>query len=166
MTWWLATAISGTIVVSNLAVFAIASYDKATMISANIFSWFDVVNRPGFMQLASDGFFLFANSISAIMILLLPIALHYYLRQSSWYKLIILIVMALSALMIGTRTAIFGSLAAFIVIPAFYFFADVPAEESLQWHVKVKKSHSACCDYTGPRSDLPLLTINRARQCQ
>lgn len=139
ITWWLATAISGTIVVSNLAVFAIASYDKATMISANIFSWFDVVNRPDFMQLASDGFFLFANSISAIMILLLPIALHYYLRQSSWYKLIILIVMALSALMIGTRTAIFGSLAAFIVIPAFYFFADVPAEESLQWHVKVKK---------------------------
>ncbi|MCT6903648.1 MAG: O-antigen ligase family protein, partial [Lactobacillus sp.] len=73
---------SGTIVLSNLFIISLKSYETGT-ISANIFEWFFNPNI-GYSHMASKGFFNFTNMISAVLFMLLPLMLYYLFTSFNW----------------------------------------------------------------------------------
>ncbi|QEU47184.1 hypothetical protein FMM01_07690 [Schleiferilactobacillus harbinensis] len=124
ITWVVGLLFSGTIVLSNLLEIAVASYNKAESIQGNIFDWFNAVNPLGYTRLASDGFFLFANTTSAILALFSVLMIYYLINQPRWWKYCFVAVQLLASLMIGTRTAIIGFLASLILVTGAALFFD------------------------------------------
>lgn len=104
---------SGTIVLSNLFVVSLKSYETG-VISANIFEWFFNPNI-GYSHMASKGFFNFTNMISAVLFMLLPLMLYYLFANFSWATVILNIVQALAMIEIGTKVAAIGLLGGIIV---------------------------------------------------
>ncbi|MBA1393121.1 hypothetical protein EQ500_04435, partial [Lactobacillus sp. XV13L] len=78
---------SGTIVLSNLFVISLKSYETGT-ISANIFRWFFDPNI-GYSHMASKGFFNFTNMVSAVLFMLLPLMLYYLLTDLNWHTVLL-----------------------------------------------------------------------------
>ncbi|RMC40188.1 hypothetical protein F5ESL0233_07120 [Lactobacillus sp. ESL0233] len=97
---------SGTIVISNLFVISLKSYETGT-ISANIFSWFTNQNI-GYSHIASKGFFNFTNMISAVLFMLLPLMLYYMFTSCSWHTAFLTSIHALAMVEIGTKVAAIG----------------------------------------------------------
>lgn len=109
-----------TIVISNLFVFSLTSYHttEAKRISANIFSWFDHTNYP-FNALASKGIFFQANTLSAILFMIMPIMLYILYKEFNLLNIILVSAQALAMLMLGTKVGNFGliiSLVVFLII--------------------------------------------------
>ena len=117
-------AISGiyslTIVISNLFVFSLTSYNTtadAKRISANIFSWFTQTDYP-FSALASKGFFFQANTLSAILFMIMPIMLYILYKEFNLLNIVLVSAQALAMLMLGTKVGNFGliiSLVSFLI---------------------------------------------------
>ncbi|WEV70681.1 O-antigen ligase family protein [Lactobacillus sp. ESL0785] len=119
---------SGTIVLSNLFVVSLKSYETGT-ISANIFMWFNNANI-GYSHMASKGFFNFTNMISAVLFMLLPLMLYYLFTQFSWQTGMLNVIQALAMIEIGTKVAAIGLIGGIIIgILLFamhkYFIKDV-----------------------------------------
>lgn len=109
-----------TIVVSNLFVFSLTSYHtgETKRISANIFSWFSHSDYP-FNALASKGIFYQANTLSAILFMLMPIMLYILYKEFNLLNIVLVSAQALAMLMLGTKVGNFGliiSLVAFLII--------------------------------------------------
>lgn len=104
---------SGTIVLSNLLVISLKSYETGT-ISANIFEWF-VNPNIGYSHMASKGFFNFTNMISAVLFMLLPLMIYYLFTNFNWQTIILNIIQALAMIEIGTKVAAIGLIAGLIV---------------------------------------------------
>lgn len=131
VTWLVGFLFSGTIFFSNLFEIAVASYNKAESIQGNIFDWFNAVNPLGYTRLASDGFFLFANTTSAILALFSALMLYYLINQPRWWKYALVAIQLLASLMVGTRTAIIGFLASLVLVTgAAVFFGQIRRQKS------------------------------------
>ena len=104
---------SGTIVLSNLFVISLKSYETGT-ISANIFEWFFNPNI-GYSHMASKGFFNFTNMISAVLFMLLPLMLYYLFTSFNWHTILLNVVQALAMIEIGTKVAAIGLIGGIII---------------------------------------------------
>ncbi len=109
-----------TIVFSNIFVFSLTSYHtgEAKRISANIFAWFRQSDYP-FNALASKGIFYQANTLSAILFMLMPIMLYILYKEFNLLNIILVSAQALAMLMLGTKVGNFGliiSLVTFLII--------------------------------------------------
>ena len=111
---------SGTIVVSNLFVISLRSYESGT-ISANIFAWFFNTNI-GYSHLASKGFFNFTNMISAVLFMLLPLMIYYLFTNFNWRIVTLNIIQALAMVEIGTKVAAIGLIGGIIICLGLFLF--------------------------------------------
>ncbi|WEV38480.1 O-antigen ligase family protein [Lactobacillus sp. ESL0680] len=111
---------SGTIVLSNLFVVSLKSYETGT-ISANIFMWFFNSNI-GYSHMASKGFFNFTNMISAVLFMLLPLMLYYLFTEFNWRTVTLNVVQALAMIEIGTKVAAIGLIGGIIISCLLFIF--------------------------------------------
>lgn len=120
-------AISGlyslTIVISNLLVFSLTSYHTtgAKQISANIFSWFTQTNYP-FNALASKGIFFQANTLSAILFMIMPIMLYILYKEFNLLNIVLVSAQALAMLMLGTKVGNFGLIISLVIFLIIFLF--------------------------------------------
>lgn len=106
---WLSGLFSGTIVISNLFVISLRSYETG-FISANIFEWF-VNPNIGYSHMASKGFFNFTNMVGAVLFMLVPIMLYYLFSSFNWKIAVLTAIHALAMIELGTKVAAIGLLA-------------------------------------------------------
>lgn len=122
-----ACIVGSVIVFSNLFKIGLGSYTNE-VIKDNIFGWFTgAYNQYSFYELASKGWFNFANQISALLIVLSFVTMYELLKKISVYNVYNLVVILLSMLMIGTKVALYGvflSLGALIAIYVIGFIFD------------------------------------------
>lgn len=106
----LVALISGSIVISNLICKSMCSYDNHKLIVANIFSWFSRSDFT-FREIASKGWFYFANTISAILVLLVPLIIYLLLTRFNFINSILYIITGMAMIMLGTRVGTLGFVA-------------------------------------------------------
>ncbi|MCF1784170.1 O-antigen ligase family protein [Lactobacillus mulieris] len=123
---WLVGIFSSTIVITNLFTISLMSYEIVLepgthFIKGNIFNWF-AKNPFNYYFLASKGLFYKANTLSAIMLLLLPLMLYIVVTEFNWKNLILYILQSLAMLELGTKVASVGLFLATIMFIGFYIF--------------------------------------------
>ncbi|WP_414601570.1 O-antigen ligase family protein [Lactobacillus mulieris] len=117
-------SISITIVLSNLFLISLMSYGNQ-FIQGNIFSWF-IGKRMSYFLLASKGFFNFANTISAILFMLLPLMLYILVTQLNLINIALYAFQSLAMLELGTKVAAYGLIIAnsvFVFLYLIHHFA-------------------------------------------
>lgn len=125
--------ISGSIVISNLFTVSLGSYSDQ-VIKGNFFTWFSSNSSYDYMDLASKGFFQYANQITALLICLLPY-LHLMLKQQfNWRRVFLMFLLSLCMLMLGTRIASYGLLLVSLVLLIFHLVFVLLKKE--RWHFK------------------------------
>lgn len=118
--------ISGSIVITNFFKISLASYGGG-WIHGSIFTW--ASHRYSFYGLASKGLFYFANSISAVEVMLLPLLMYYVIKRVSWINLILIFTHFLALFMIGTKTASFGFILTMIIMLFIYLYFSFVKKE-------------------------------------
>jgi hypothetical protein len=118
--------IVGTVIVfSNIFKIGLGSYTNL-VIKDNIFGWFTgAYTQYSFYELASKGWFNFANQISALLILLTLITIYAIIKKMSVYNVYNVVVMLLSMLMIGTKVALYGMFLALIALIAIFIVSFI-----------------------------------------
>ena len=111
---------SFTIVISNLFVISLRSYETG-FISANIFEWF-VNPNIGYSHMASKGFFNFANMVSAVLFMLVPLMLSFMFSHFNWKTVTLNVVQALAMIELGTKVALIGLIGGIIAGILLYVF--------------------------------------------
>lgn len=111
---------SFTIVISNLFVISLRSYETGP-ISANIFEWFFNPNI-GYSHMASKGFFNFANMVSAVLFMLVPLMLYFMFSHFNWKTVTLNVVQALAMIELGTKVALIGLIGGIIIGILLYVF--------------------------------------------
>lgn len=111
---------SFTIVISNLFVISLRSYETG-FISANIFEWF-VNPSIGYSHMASKGFFNFANMVSAVLFMLVPLMLYFMFSYFNWKTITLNVVQALAMIELGTKVALIGLIGGIIAGILLYVF--------------------------------------------
>ena len=111
---------SFTIAISNLFVISLRSYETGP-ISANIFEWFFNPNI-GYSHMASKGFFNFANMVSAVLFMLVPLMLYFMFSHFNWKTVTLNVVQALAMIELGTKVALIGLIGGIIIGILLYFF--------------------------------------------
>lgn len=127
---------SFTIVISNLFVISLRSYETG-LINANIFEWF-VNPNIGYSHMASKGFFNFANMVSAILFMLVPLMLYFMFSNFNWKIVTLNIIQALAMIELGTKVALIGLIGGIIIGILLYAFHLFIIKD-------VKKSGKAIC---------------------
>ena len=120
--------ICGTIIVTNIFQISLSSYNDE-VIKGNIFNWFS--NNYIYNELASKGFFMYANQISCILVVLNPISLYYYFKQK--LNFLYLVAILLACLMLGTRVSNLGSILVFIFLVLANVFQCLIIKKKIQW---------------------------------
>ncbi len=113
--------ISLIIIITNLFEISLSSYTNE-IIKGNIFDWFFI--KYSFDELASKGWFYFANHIIAILIMFLPITYYFMLKERKNVYYFLFIIQMLALLLLGNKTSVFGSFLVFlslILLGLFYF---------------------------------------------
>lgn len=101
------------IVVTNVFCISLSSYTNHR-IAANIFAWFGNSNKQyTFQQLASKGFFSYANQISVVLLLLFPISCIIAYEKATFFHFATVFFDAIAMLMLGTKVAAYGLLCEF-----------------------------------------------------
>lgn len=104
--YWVSLTFSGIIVLSNLFVVSLKSYEHG-VISGNIFTWF-MGPLYGYSHSASKGFFYFTNTLSAILLMLAPVVFYLLLERFSWKTGLLALSQTLAMLEVGTKVALYG----------------------------------------------------------
>ena len=120
--------ICGIIIISNLLGISLSSYNNET-IKGSIFSWFS--NNYIYNELASKGFFMYANQIACLLVVLIPLVIYFFFKKE--INIIYIIMLMLTCLMLGTRVSNLGSIMVFIVLILAYMFFSILKKEKLQW---------------------------------
>ena len=118
---WLVALVSGSIVVTNLFKISLASYTNQR-ITGNIFNWFFDNRYGSYFQLASKGFFNFANSTAALEVLLLPLMFYYLVKHLNAKNIILCLLQVLAMFMLGTKVSTLGCIGLLVVITCMYLF--------------------------------------------
>lgn len=109
--------ICGSIIITNLLGISLGSYTDEK-IKGNIFAWIDP--GYGYTELASKGWFMYANQIACILVVMLPIAIYfYYIGELNIFYLIGIMS---TVMLLGTRIANLGSALVFIGVLVLYLF--------------------------------------------
>lgn len=116
--YYLSLIISLTIVLTNFLKISLVSYsEEVEFIKMSIFEWFSYSNSIyNFIEMTSKGFFLYANEIGNVLLMLLPFNLYFYYKYDDIKYLVGLLLILLSMLMIGTRTAFLGTYLSFFIL--------------------------------------------------
>ena len=106
--------IVGTVIVfGNIFKIGLGSYTNE-IIKDNIFGWFTgAYSKYSFYELASKGWFNFANQISALLILLCLVVMYSFSKKNTPFRCYNYIVILLSMLMLGTKVALYGAFLSF-----------------------------------------------------
>ncbi|WP_426355805.1 O-antigen ligase family protein [Latilactobacillus sakei] len=118
---WLVALISGSIVLTNLFKISLASYTNQR-ITGSIINWFFDNRHGSYFQLASKGFFNFANSTAAIEVLLLPLMLYYLIKHTNVKNFILSLVQVLAMFMLGTKVSTLGCIGIVVLMTGMYLF--------------------------------------------
>lgn len=118
-----------TIIITNLLSISYGSYSDE-VIKGNFFSWFtNGYQLHTFYHLASKGFFYSANQVSAILLLFLPITFYQMIKKVDFKMFLLLFIQLWAMFLLGTKTAIFGSvLVIFVMIVMGLFYTFVKKE--------------------------------------
>lgn len=132
--WWV-FLISGSIIVTNLFQISLGSYSGA-VIQGNIFSWFSIPeNGLSYYEVASKGFFMYANQISTICVMLLIMCSYFVFQYQSILGVGLIGGLALSMVMLGTRTASVGGLLVLIGLLFSFLFFQFIRREKIPWRI-------------------------------
>lgn len=118
---WLVALVSGSIVVTNLFKISLSSYVNQR-ITGNIFSWFFNKQHGSYFDLASKGFFNFANSTAALEVLLLPLMLYFLIKHTNAKTIILSLVQILAMFMLGTKVSTLGGIGVLVLMTFMYLF--------------------------------------------
>lgn len=114
--------ISGLIVSTNLFCISLDSYTNKT-IKSNIFSWFtDGYTNDAFNGLASKAFFNYANAVSVILCMLLPLVIYAALSKKNILMYLVVVLQCIAMLMLGTKTSTYGVCLVLICCVLIYIF--------------------------------------------
>ena len=119
----ISSAIIGTIIfIGNTFYISYVSYGSGYTV-CNWLQWFtgEIENYP-FEELTSKGWFYMANQASGLMILLLPFNLYEYIMNRTKISCYSTLILIISMIMIGTRTAAYGWLMIVICTIVIYLF--------------------------------------------
>ncbi|GAF41046.1 hypothetical protein FC83_GL001909 [Agrilactobacillus composti DSM 18527 = JCM 14202] len=123
--------ISGSIVVTDLLGFALASYGS-NWINGNFFSWFDVNTGFTYWDTAAKSFFYYANAVSALELLLAPMLFYYMITNFNWKTVLLAGVHLWAMFILGTKTSTFGvMIALFGSLGIYLLFAIFQRKERL-----------------------------------
>ncbi|MEG1287737.1 MAG: O-antigen ligase family protein [Bacilli bacterium] len=121
----LSILISTNIIITNFFVISYSSYSNE-LIKGNFFSWFfGAYAKYGYMQLASKGWFYFANHTIAILVMILPIIFYYLIEDFNYKKVIILCCHLFALVLLGNRTSVIGTYAILLISIFTYFVFTV-----------------------------------------
>ena len=113
----LSATMSGLIVITNIFCISLDSYTNER-IKFNIFVWFtDAYRSDSFNGLASKAFFNFANMVSVIFCMLLPLIIYFAVHKSKAYFGLAFL-HSVAMLMLGTKTSTYG---VFLILTACVF---------------------------------------------
>lgn len=117
--------IAGSIVLTNLLGVSLSSYTNEPIVG-NIFTWFTgIYNEWSFLQVASKGFFRYANEISAILAILTPFITYYAFVERKVLPIVLLFITQLSMMMIGTKVALYSFIVMFVATIVLIIFYDI-----------------------------------------
>ena len=130
--WWI-FIIAGSIIITNLFQISLGSYSDQVILG-NIFDWF-FLSRNGlsYYDLASKGFFMYANQISTICVMLLIVCSYFCFREKTFISKIMLAILSLSMVMLGTRVASVGGLLILFVCLFSYLFFQVIRKKKIDF---------------------------------
>src|SRR5699024_451896 len=111
---------SFTIVITNLFGISLRGYETGPL-SANIFEWF-VNPNIGYSHMASNGFFNFANMVSAVLFMLVPLMFYFMFSRFNWKIVTLNVVQALAMIELGTKVALIGLIGGVIISILLYVF--------------------------------------------
>lgn len=131
--------ISLIIVVSNLLGVAYGSYSDS-IIKANFFEWFNPSSQYTYQDLASKGFFEFANQISAILIMFLPFIIYNALKSRKVTDWCALILNIFALFLLCTRVSVLGILIVFVYTLLAFGFIHIIQRKT----VKIKQYIPVC----------------------
>ena len=105
-----ATIVSLVIIITNIFEVSFASYSQTegnTMITYNFIDWFTNDTIP-YRESLSKGFFVSANQIGALLVVLLPIVINCMLKENKPYLYLVFFFQIVAMTLIGTRVASLG----------------------------------------------------------
>lgn len=120
--------IGGSIIITNILGISLSSYNNE-VIKGSIFSWFS--NNYIYNELASKGFFMYANQIACLLVVLIPLTAYFFFEDK--LNILYMAIIMLAALMLGTRVSNLGSIMVFIASILAYMFFGILKKEKLQW---------------------------------
>lgn len=121
------------VIVSNLTLTSLGSYSNK-VIRGNIFSWFGE-QYIKYSDLASKGWFNFANQLSAYLMMLLPLIVYSAVEERSKLSLVLLLFSAPAMLMVGTKVAFYGVLLILLLAFGLYLFVLARDRKHVVFHV-------------------------------
>jgi len=111
---------AGSIVLTNIFKISLGSYSD-TFITKNIFEW----NKYNYYKYtASKGYFMYANQVSALCIIIFLMFIYDYLYNSK-KSIIYVLLVSLAMLMLGTRVSTLGGLLTLVFAIIFYFIINI-----------------------------------------
>ncbi len=100
--------ISLIIIITNIFKISYASYSPTNaFIEYNIFEWFKY-DELLYSETLSKGYFVSANQIGALLVVLLPITLLYSLKYNKLLVYIVALLQVIAMVLVGTRVATYG----------------------------------------------------------
>lgn len=101
--------ISIVIIITNIFKVSFASYitNENQKINYSFIDWFSRQTIP-YKESLSKGWFVSANQIGALLVILLPITIYYMLKENKIYSYIIFFFQIIASTLIGTRVASIG----------------------------------------------------------
>ncbi len=117
---WLVILVSGSIVVTNLLGISLNSYTNLK-IGGSILDWFTRKNVP-YTIYSSKGFFMYANQIAALELLLTPILFYFVIKKPNFKNICLVIIQLLATFMLGTKVATLGFILIFGIMTFLYIF--------------------------------------------
>lgn len=120
--------ICGIIIITNICKISLSSYNNE-VIKGSIFNWFS--RNYIYDELASKGFFMYANQIACLLVTLIPVSLFYYLEKK--LNILYLIALLTTLLMLGTRVSNLGSILVFIALILAYIIHHGIKKEKIKW---------------------------------
>ena len=116
------------IILSNIFCISLVSYSDEManeFIKGNIFNWFGFKAGTDFDSYTSKGFFISANQVSAILLLLSPIVIKEAMTKHTWKEYGIVVVLVITMIMLGTKTSGFGILLAIVAVIGMMLFFKI-----------------------------------------
>lgn len=112
-------------ILPNLFHVAFVAYKQDnTYITHNFLEWF-TYSQNEFIMLTSKGWFYSANSLSAILLALLMLNYLYFYKNPNIERFLLCFFQILAMIMIGTKTAVYGSLIISVFCYIFFLFESI-----------------------------------------